>query len=282
MRAAQQTAGDPRARSASGGPSPGLQARAEREALLKLHQNAQRLLEPLAVVNPYADQLTFLDDRTRMRRDHEKYLTLIDTIALLHQHQREVKTVAHGEQALRYIEVTLDDIALANELAHEVLGRTLDELPPQTRELLGWWSRWSRSNARAQHISRAQYRFSRRAVREYTRWGDTQLKIHLARLTELEYLLVHRGGRGQSFEYELLFDSALANKERIPHVSGLIDVDSAAPDACAALRCRAVGVRARPRSGSGREAVGAQSAGGRSAEIASRSRKQAPATRLHC
>jgi hypothetical protein len=29
----------------------GVQARTERETLLKLHQNAQRLLEPLAVVN---------------------------------------------------------------------------------------------------------------------------------------------------------------------------------------------------------------------------------------
>lgn len=37
----------------------GLAARAEREQLLKLHQDAQRLLEPLAIVNPYAHRLTF-------------------------------------------------------------------------------------------------------------------------------------------------------------------------------------------------------------------------------
>ena len=37
-------------------------------------------------------QLTFLNDRTRTRRDHEKYLTLIDTIAFLHQYQRPLKT----------------------------------------------------------------------------------------------------------------------------------------------------------------------------------------------
>jgi hypothetical protein len=37
-----------------------------------------------------------------------------------------------------------------------------------------------------------------------TRWGETQLRIHLDRLVALEYLLVHRGGRGQSFVYELL------------------------------------------------------------------------------
>ena len=28
--------------------------------------------------------------------------------------------------------------------------------------------------------------------------GDTQLRVHLGRLEELEYLLVHLGGRGQA------------------------------------------------------------------------------------
>jgi hypothetical protein len=203
----------------------GLLARSEREAILKTHQDAQRLIEPLAVVNPYAHKLTFLDDRTRTRRDHEKYLTLIDAIALLHQHQRTIKTLTSvcGAQPMRYVEVTLEDIALANRLAHEVLGRTLDELPPQTRRLLGLLCEMVEHTCTGQQISRAQYRFSRRLVREHTRWGDTQLKIHLARLVELEYLLVHRGGRGQSFEYELLYDGAA--QSQAAHVSGLIDVE---------------------------------------------------------
>ena len=70
----------------------GLMAREAKAATLTLHQNAQRLLRPLAVVNPFADRLTFLSDRTRTRRDHEKYLTLIDAIALLHQHQRPIRS----------------------------------------------------------------------------------------------------------------------------------------------------------------------------------------------
>ena len=109
------------------------------------------------MVNPYArSALTFLDDRTRTRRDHEKYLTLIDAIALLHQHQREVKTTARTTvRRSRYIEVTLDDIALANELAHEVLGRTLDELPPQTRRLLGLVVEMVEQQCAAQQINRA-------------------------------------------------------------------------------------------------------------------------------
>jgi hypothetical protein len=91
----------------------------------------------LLVANPYAEELTFLDHATRTRRDHMKYLTLIRTIALLHQYQRPTKTVQQGGEVLRYIEVTREDIAMANQLCHEVLGRSLDELPPQTRRLLG-------------------------------------------------------------------------------------------------------------------------------------------------
>jgi hypothetical protein len=125
---------------------------------------------------------------------------------------------------LRYIEAQIADIALANELAHEVLGRTLDELPPQTRKLLALIVALVERECAAQSARRADYRFSRRQVREATKWGDTQLKIHLARLVELEYLLIHRGGRGQSFEYELLYDGDTHGAAA--HVSGLIDVEA--------------------------------------------------------
>jgi DNA primase len=236
----------------------GLQAKVERAQLLKLHQNAQRLLQPLAVVNPYAQHLTFLDDRTRTRRDHEKYLTLIDAIALLHQHQRPIKTTA-AAQPIRYIEATLDDIALANRLAHDVLGRTLDELPPQTRRLLKLVASMVEAQCAQHSIKRSDYRFSRRQVREHTRWGDTQLKIHLGRLVELEYLLVHRGGRGQSFEYELVYDGG-SDPQR--HLNGLIDVE--------ALRrmydAQRSGSEAM-QSALGRGTVGTQSAGGRALAV---------------
>lgn len=233
----------------------GLLARIEREAILTQHQNAQRLLEPLAVVNPHAHRLTFLDDRTRTRRDHEKYLTLIDVIALVHQHQREVKTMRHGARETRYVEVTLEDIALANDLAHEVLGRTLDELPPQTRRLLGFLVAMVDRHCAEHELRRVDYRFSRRCVREHTRWGDTQLKIHLARLVELEYVLVHRGGRGQSFEYELVFDGKADAEAR--HASGLIDVEALKRD-YDAERSGSEALR----SGAGRDVAGGSSAAG--------------------
>jgi hypothetical protein len=225
----------------------GLLARRDREEVVKLHRDAQRLLRPLLVVNPYAPDLTFLDDRTRTRRDHTKYLTLIRAIALLHQHQREVKAIEHGGERVEYIEVTLDDIALANKLAHEVLGRSLDDVPPHTRRVLVLLHEMVMAGCAAQTIGQSAYRFTRKTVRDATGWGDTQLKVHLQRLVELEYLLVH--GRGQH-QYELVYDGQGQGGERF--LTGLIDAD----------KLRRSGVEGE-RSGSGRASVGPESVGGR-------------------
>jgi hypothetical protein len=201
----------------------GLLAKRERDEVLAVHQNAQRLLKPLFVANPYARELTFLDSQTRTRRDHMKYLALIRAIALLHQYQRPRKAVTHRGQALEYIEVTLDDIAMANRLAHEVLGRSLDELPPQTRRLLLLLDEMVSAECERQKIERTDFRFSRRDVRQHTKWGDTQLRVHLRRLEELEYLLIHRGGRGQSFVYELVFERQ--GDSGRPVLPGLIEIE---------------------------------------------------------
>lgn len=145
---------------------------------------------------------------TRTRRDHTKYLALIRSIALLHQWQREVKTGAHRGKPFEYIEATGADVELAKKIVREVLGRSLDEMPAQTRKLLLMVDAMVRAECDRQRIEREEFRFSRRDVRAFTRWSDSQLKRHLARLEDLEYLIAHRGGRGQSFVYELFFDGA--------------------------------------------------------------------------
>ena len=200
----------------------GLQRKHEKLAILAVHRNAQRLLRTLAVVNPYADKLTFLDDRTRTRRDHEKYLTLIDTITLLHQYQRQIKTAVVADKTIEYIEATLADIELANRIAHEVLGTSLDELPPQTRRVLSSIHALVRAKMATLGALQRDIRFSRSDVRTATGLSDTQARLHLERLCAMEYLLVHRGQRGQSFEYELLHDQPPGLDAK--HLPGLIDM----------------------------------------------------------
>jgi DNA primase len=209
----------------------GLKHSQEKTDLLKVHHNAQRLLRPLPVINPYAHQLTFLDDKTRMRRDHEKYLTLIDAITLLHQYQRPLKTFKNGgkrsdngnNDPTLYVSVTLDDIEIANRLASKVLGRSLDELPPQTRRFLDMVKEMVKKECERLQVDRSDYRVSRRQICEYTGWSLTQVRLHLDRLVEHEYVLVHRGSRGLSFVYELLYNGE--GKQGEPFLMGLIDVN---------------------------------------------------------
>ena len=236
----------------------GLLSRRVRPALLKVHQDAQRMLKPILVANPYARHLTFLDDRTRTRRDHVKYLTLIRTIALLHQYQRPVLSVEHGGVVVPYVEVTREDIAVANRLAHQVLGRSLDELAPQTRRLLVALDSMVREECRVKKVERAELRFTRREVRERLGFGNTQLKVHLGRLEEMEYVLVHRDG--QSTSYELLYEGQ--GQDGQPFVCGLLDVErlSAYDGERSAFPPE--------RSGVGRPPVGARSGGGRGERIA--------------
>ncbi len=202
----------------------GLLRSESRAAVLGLHRNAQRLLRPLRVVNPFAERLTFLDDRTRTRRDHMKYLALIRTIALLHQHQRPVKTVEQDGRAVEYIEATLDDIAAANRLAHEVLGRCLDELPPQTRALLEKIERMVAARRAERKSERGEVRFRARELREFTGWGNSQLHLHLSRLVAMEYVLTHRADHGQGFVYELVYDGSGKDGKRF--LPGLLDVEA--------------------------------------------------------
>lgn len=207
----------------------GLLAETDRQHIVELHRNAQRLLKPIHVVNPYANELTFMDEKTRTRRDHMKYLTLIRSIALLHQYQRPHKTVTHRGETLTYIEVAKSDIALANRIAHEVLGRTLDELPPQTRRLLRLIHTMVVEISEREHVKRSEVRFTRRDVRDYTRWSDNQLKVHCMRLAELEYLVIHGGSRGHLLRYELMYDGAVEGEARL---AGLIDVSELDNDEC--------------------------------------------------
>ncbi len=206
----------------------GLLLKDERSAVVRRHENAQRLLRPLLVANPFAEQLTFLDTKTRTRRDHMKYLTLIRTIALVHQHQRTVKTVQQGGvgggRVLEYIEATLADVALANVLCHEVLGRSLDELPPQTRKLLMTLDALVRRRCAELSVKRSELHFSRRDALAATGLSLTQLRVHLERLVELELVLEHRSLRGNGFVYELVWDGE--QDDAGPHLAGLLDIDA--------------------------------------------------------
>lgn len=177
-----------------------------KDEVIAKHHAAQRLLEPLVVINPYAEQLSFPAHTLRARRDHKKYLMLIKAVAFLHQKQRPVKESARGGQAFRYIEVAREDIARANTLARHILGHSLDELSAQARRLLELVHSFVAEQCQVRDLAPPQFFFTRRDVRQATGWSDWQVRTHLKELEDLEYLRARSGAWGREFVYELAGD----------------------------------------------------------------------------
>jgi len=168
----------------------GLALRKEAEAIARRHWNAQRLLEPLSVVIPFADKLSFPSSWMRTRRDHARFLNLIEVSAFLHQHQRE-------RTADSAIVASLADYEIAYALAGEVLRETLSDLKKPLREAL----------QRIQGLAAKGEDFvSRREIRDALNVPDSTVRGWLAELVELEYLEAEasRGGAGKATRYRVI------------------------------------------------------------------------------
>ncbi len=183
--------------------------------VVQKHHKAQRLLKSIEVINPFSKELTFRDDLFRFRREQEKYLRLIDTIALLRQRQKQIRCFEAPwlKEKVDYIEVDLKDIQLANELSEKILSITLDELSPPARNLLEIISKRAKKEVSSDGVDLKDYRFNRREIRQWSGWSDFQVRRYLKELHALEYLKAHSGSQGARFEYELLFSGDPA-KER--------------------------------------------------------------------
>lgn len=193
--------------------------------ITKKHHAAQRLLKKINIINPYYKELSFREDLFRLRREQEKYLRLIDTITLLRQHQKEKKQYSIPEigSHVTYIEVSLDDIELANKLAEKILSITLDELRPQSRSLLEIiYARVCRE-IKERGINIKDYRFTRRDIGKWSGFPDTHVRRYIEDLQKYEYVKIHRGTQGCLYEYELVFYD---NPEKETHFNlGLLNVE---------------------------------------------------------
>ena len=178
----------------------GLHLREKAEAIARKHWNAQRLLEPLPVVIPFADRLTFPSHWMRTRRDHARFLNLIEVSAFLHQFQRERQNGA--------VVASADDYKVTYELSREVLSETLSDVRKPLRE----------AYERIQTVYVKQGGpISRRDIREALNVPDSTVRRWLSELVEYEYLVPlqpERARQGRAVRYRL--------PEREPKVSELM------------------------------------------------------------
>jgi hypothetical protein len=89
-------------------------------------QDVQRVIEPVTVVNPYAEYLQLPAGIYKPRRTNAHYLQFIEAVTFYHQYQREQKVEKLTGEI--YIETTIEDIQEANLLIKEILLRKSDDL----------------------------------------------------------------------------------------------------------------------------------------------------------
>jgi hypothetical protein len=201
----------------------GIQGRLDRDVIVKRHQNAQRLLEPIWVANTYGPQLTFPTETLRLRREADKYLSLIETLAFLHQKQRAVKVFLRGKEKARYIEVTVADIDRANRLTVKCLARALSGLPGPTQELLVKIRDLVVQKADGGNL--LEVRFTRGEVRESTGWtSDRQMLTALETLIGREYVHAISGSFGKEYIYTLGPDHRLVVQSGLPVEKQIIEL----------------------------------------------------------
>ena len=189
----------------------GIRSAMDKESIQKRHRNAQKLLEPILVVNPYASQLTFPTDTLRLRREADKYLSLIETLALIHQCQRSRMSFVHHGQTRPYITAQPEDIDRENRLMATCLARALSDLPGPAQELLLKIRDYI--DAQGEGGDPTGFSFSRREIREWVGWSDYQVRLYLEHLVDLEYVGTVSGSFGKRFVYTLTPNHRLVVQE---------------------------------------------------------------------
>ena len=182
----------------------GLVRKARSEAVKRRHHNLQRVLKEVVVEIPYAPLLDFPVDSLRTRRDHERFLSLIEAVTFLFQYQRKQKEeiTPEGEKMVCVLSEA-EDYARAYELARDILGTTFDNLKKHARDLLDLIREMVRKQSREQKKAEEDITFTRREIREYTCLPDHQIKNYIRQLEDMEYLLVEQVKKRGQFEYKL-------------------------------------------------------------------------------
>jgi hypothetical protein len=209
----------------------GQRAKAKAEEIAALHRDVQRCLRVVKVSIPYADLLTFPSTWTRNRRDHPRFLNLIEVIAFLNQYQRPLRYLDTDEPCERtpheltdeelsavYVEASVDDYGAAKTLYGEILAETLAELKRPLRELLSVFTRLAlEKKVRGQD----NVLLLVRELRDATRLEQRVIRRYLAELVELEHLTQTRGPNGAANAYRL----AELESRPAAEIEGLLSVE---------------------------------------------------------
>ena len=166
----------------------------EQQKIQKLLQNVQRVLQPITVRNPYAEQLVIPKEVFKPRRTNAHYIAFIEAITFYKQYQREHKVDTDSGEI--FIETTLEDIAEANELMKNILLKKADELGYATRKYF---------EKLKEYVTSSKLKtFTNKQVREALKENPNNQKKYMAELQGYGHIRKKEGDKKKGFSYEVV------------------------------------------------------------------------------
>ncbi len=167
-----------------------------------LLQNTQRILEPVKIINPYAEIVQLPKEILKPRRTNAHYLQFIEIVTWYHQFQREKKAdESTGEE---YIETTVEDIKQAHELLKEILLRKSDTLTGRSRNLL--------ENLKSK-IKNPQEVFTNQQLRSYLRISKSTAQRYLHQWQDEGIIKKLHNKETQTYQYQIINEKEYQNLE---------------------------------------------------------------------
>jgi len=156
--------------------------------------NAQRLLSSVAIRNPFAEYLILPKSVFKPRRTNAHYLQFIEAVTFYHQWQRHKQYDKDtGEE---FIETTLDDIKMANDLLKNILLRKSDPLNGVTRNYL--------EKLKAYLRVKKEGMFTNSEIRKEFRIAESTLRRYHTLLVQEGYIKKQETAVGSSFSYVIV------------------------------------------------------------------------------
>lgn len=183
----------------------GMRMKINSEGIIQTHQDFQRLLQHYTVINPFASKLEYMTERHRSRRDFPKFLTLITTLTLLFQMQRKTEVWHCGGHTKDVLISTIGDNLLGVRIAREIIGSTLDEMAPHTRNFMMMFYDLVQNIHKKESRPPDKCRVLCRDLEKKTGLSRSQVTKHLLKLQTLEYAFAYKDDKRRN-HYELLYD----------------------------------------------------------------------------
>ena len=174
--------------------------------IIKTHHAAQRLLKKVFIVNTLAEKISFPDTLMRSRRDHDRFMDLIATIAFLRQYQKEEKEA----EGVKFIECDMTDLKLAVDIMKDILPATLTNFPKSAISLYEELRKVICEKAKDENLLPFEVSISQRELREKTGLNQMFVKRNLRTLIDFEYLIcLGSKSRGSRNAYRLVADQPI-------------------------------------------------------------------------